>query len=131
MLFKEDDISFPLSVVHGKGTNLFQIGMEATCERVYEMTKEALKKADLDINEVKLKSLGLSLSGLELEETNKELVAKFKELYPDLSEGYAAVSDTVGTLAAASEAGGIVLIAGTGSNCLLINPDGSQARCGG
>lgn len=56
---------------------------------------------------------------------------KLVEKYPLLSEKYYICSDTVGAIATASELGGLVLIAGTGSNSLLLNPDGSTARCGG
>lgn len=119
-----------LATIEGPSTNIFQLGHEETCKRIFTMIEDALKEAKLDAK-TKLKSVGLSLSGCEREETNKELIGNMKRLYPDLCDDYAAVSDTMGTLATASGNGGIVLIAGTGSNALLVNPDGSTSRCGG
>ena len=64
-------------------------------------------------------------------ETIEELKGRIQELCPTLSKDYVVESDTVGTLATASGGGGMVLIAGTGSNALLTNPDGTTGRCGG
>lgn len=120
--------SEPLSEVEGPGSNLFQIGIDETCHRLAKMCQEALQK----INVSSMESLGLCLSGCEVEKTNEELGSRFKELYPNLVTSVPKVcSDTVGSLMTASDKGGIVLIAGTGSNSLLVNPDGSIARCGG
>ena len=73
----------------------------------------------------------MSLSGCEREETNSALMSNMVEAHPTLSRHYDVCSDTVGTLNTATDSGGIVLIAGTGSNALLVNPDGSVHRCGG
>jgi N-acetylglucosamine kinase len=74
---------------------------------------------------------GLSLSGCEQEETNQELVNGLKDSYPNLSKVFAVGSDTEGSVATTSNCGGITCIAGTGSNTLLINPDGTRVQCGG
>jgi len=48
-----------------------------------------------------------------------------------VSANYFVGSDTLGAVAVAHEEGGLVLIAGTGSNALLVNPDSSMTTCGG
>lgn len=54
--------------------------------------------------ETTLQSLGLSLSGCEVEETNKELGEKFMKLNPKMVKEVPQVcSDTVGSLLTASE----------------------------
>ena len=126
-----NDKAEKLAEVEGLGTNLFQIGMEGTCHRIANMCQDAFKLAGY-APDTPLVSLGLSLSGCEVEETNEALALKMKELYPALLKTIPKVcSDTVGSLFTASDKGGVVLIAGTGSNSLLVNPDGSVGRCGG
>lgn len=62
---------------------------------------------------------------------NQQLLNGLRETYPNLSKQYAIGSDTEGSVATTSGEGGVVCISGTGSNTLLINPDGSRAQCGG
>lgn len=73
----------------------------------------------------------MCLSGCEQEESNTKLWKGLKEMYPNVSDRYTVSSDTDGSIATVAANGGIVLISGTGSNCLLINPDGSRFQCGG
>ncbi|KAF5307981.1 hypothetical protein FQR65_LT06549 [Abscondita terminalis] len=119
-----------LSTVKGPGTNHFLLGMKECRRRIAELIDNAKKEAQLP-EDVPLTAIGLSLSGCEQEETNQELVRGFLETYPSLSERYAIGSDTEGSVACISNKGGITCIAGTGSNTILINPDGTKAQCGG
>jgi len=96
---------------------------------IVKMVQSALSKADR-VGETLL-VLGLALSGIENEEIKANMEAALRAHAPALADKYYICGDVFGSVATASKDGGICLIAGTGSNCLAVNPDGTIKTCGG
>ncbi|XP_069139948.1 N-acetyl-D-glucosamine kinase-like isoform X1 [Argopecten irradians] len=114
----------------GPSTNQWLVGLEECLKRVKDMVQEAKTIAGLDEKQP-IKALGLSMSGADQKEAQQQIINGMKSKHSEVSENVAVSSDTNGAIATATATGGIVLIAGTGSNCQLVNPDGSTYRCGG
>ncbi|XP_045188508.2 N-acetyl-D-glucosamine kinase-like [Mercenaria mercenaria] len=114
----------------GEGTNQWLIGLDECCRRIHRMLLAAKETAKLD-GGVQLKAVGLSMSGADEKESQEKLIKHIKDYYKEDYEEVFVASDTMGALFTATPDGGIVLIAGTGSNCQLINPDNTMRRCGG
>ncbi|KAH7641975.1 N-acetylglucosamine kinase [Dermatophagoides farinae] len=115
------------------GSNIMLMSKQEWVDRIYQMVLKATHQLPKRPNGegYQLESIGLCLSGCENEEENLELCELLKSKHPELCQRYSIASDTIGSMMTCNPDGGIVLIAGTGSNCLLIYSDGSQSRCGG
>ncbi|XP_052863633.1 N-acetyl-D-glucosamine kinase isoform X2 [Anopheles cruzii] len=114
----------------GPSTNHWAVGIPGVAERIATMARAAKAEAKLPEDQL-LTAIGLCLSGAETEEMNRELEQYLRAHYPSVAEQYVVCSDTIGSIQAVSRLGGMVIIAGTGSNTLLRNPDGSTHGCGG
>ena len=126
-LFRAPEMTV-IATIDGPSTNICQHGIVKVCQIVRDMIQESLTEKVSTIGG-EIASFGLALSGCERAEDCEAVSAEMRRLFPQIT--FKVTSDTLGTLATASDKGGIVLIAGTGSNALLVNPDGRSFRCGG
>lgn len=113
--------------VNGDGTNHWMVGIPEVGRRIAAMASEAKRSANIP-DSVKLKCIGLSLSGCEQDSTNALLEEEIRKEFPDLAEKYVVCSDTLGSILTVSNLGGVVIIAGTGSNAFLRNPNGGKSN---
>ncbi|XP_026313636.1 serine protease HTRA2, mitochondrial-like [Hyposmocoma kahamanoa] len=114
----------------GPGTNHWMLTIPGCADRIIAMVNKVKDEMGIP-RDRPLDCLGLTLSGCEQESSNAELVACVKEKDPTCAKEIYAASDTVGSLYTGAPEGGMVVIAGTGSNALLRTSDGEQYGCGG
>ena len=101
------------------------VAISEVAKRIAAMADEAKENAEIP-KSVSFKCIGLSLSGCEQKSTNAELEKEIREKFPNLAENYVVCSDSMGSIMTVSNLGGLVLIAGTGSNAVLRNPNGGD-----
>ncbi|XP_046973038.1 N-acetyl-D-glucosamine kinase [Vanessa cardui] len=114
----------------GPGTNHWVLGIDECAKRIIDMLHAAKEDAGIPLDQP-IDSLGLTLSGCEQESSNADLAVCVREKDAACAGAIYVASDTAGSLFTGAPNGGMVLIAGTGSNGLLRTPDGQQYGCGG
>ena len=96
--------------------------------------EEAASQLGLGIEEFshRLNILGLSLSGGAHHDSADRILDSLRKANSHLKGGHISVfNDTLGSIYTAFPNGGIVLISGTGSNCVLVTPESEVLSCGG
>ena len=112
----------------GQGTNLALMGVEKVSTAVYKLVQRAFE--DSNLQGKSMESLGIALSGAESgSKLGQDLECRLSGLLsPRYLRGNDAgntnlhvISDLEGSVHAATPNSAIVLIAGTGSNCIFVN----------
>jgi len=111
-------------------TNQWQVGFDECIKRLSDLVTGAKRDAGIAAD-VPLTALGLALSGADSAEVCRRMEVTLNSLSLVEPDNIAVEGDALGVVATACGNGGMALIAGTGSNCELVNPSGEMFRCGG
>ena len=104
--------------------------MKECVQRIADMVCKCKLAAGIAIDSP-LSCLGLSLSGADDIVKQTEISDLLLTTYPNCTRYCFTCNDTLSPLFTAVNGGGVVIIAGTGSNCLLVNNNNSTINCGG
>lgn len=122
----------------GSGSNQYLIGIPAVAALIADLARQALLSAGLPAPPSEgsaqpvFVALGACMSGFLEKGVQESLEALFRKDYPWLASHYYIDNDSPGSIyTAAGDAGGCVLIAGTGSMGQFMAPSGSTVNCGG
>lgn len=118
-----------LAKAQGQDTNVWIIGVEELINRLEKLIKDLYNQLGASEGTC-FDAIGLSISGGSQKKMADNIKRSLKERCGALYNVCAIYTDTVGSVFTCAD-GGIVLIAGTGSNCELVFKDGSGDRCGG
>ena len=107
-------------------TNYYLVGEEQCFLTLGEIVAQLRREAGLRETS-RIRGISLCLSGAE----SSDVQSRIRAHMASKGEVVVVSSDTTGAVCTASDKGGMVLIAGSGSNCQLVSPDGSTHNCGG
>ncbi|KAF5395195.1 N-acetyl-D-glucosamine kinase [Paragonimus heterotremus] len=119
-----------LGFSEGPETNQWLLGLDETVRRLLGLIDGALQDAHLPPL-TPISHLGMSLSGVDLEETQQQLISALRAARPDVADTVRICNDALGTYMTLTDDPAVVLIAGTGSICKYIRKDLSFVRVGG
>lgn len=113
--------------VEDEGSNAMALGIDQTTRVLKNIISNLISAVDSN----KVVSAGFALSGCSNEKIKSTLYEVIPESYPSIKT-WKFSEDTLGAISSSCESAGFVLIAGTGSNCLLIDSnDAPVGTCGG
>lgn len=119
-----------LGFAEGPPTNQWLCGIQETVQRLLNLIELGLKDAGLPAG-TPISHLCMSLSGVDIEETQQLLISNLRAIRPNVAHTIRICNDTLGGFLTATDGPAIVLVSGTGSICKYIREDLSFVRVGG
>lgn len=115
----------------GLGSNGYLIGVAKVGEVIIDLIRSACLDAKIS-ESTHFKAIGAGMAGFLSKREQKSFLEHMHQTYPDLTNHYYIDNDApANVFTAVGDAGGVVLVAGTGSVGQLIFPGGTMKVCGG